>query len=77
MQSSEAIGSSKNRKASHAGSWYTDNKEELDKELSTYLMDAKRGVKRGEKIKGIIAPHAGFSYSGPTAAWAYINIDPS
>jgi len=28
-------------------------------------------------LKGIIAPHAGFYYSGPTAAYAYINIDPS
>ena len=25
-------------------------------------------------MKAIIGPHAGFSYSGPNAAWAYINI---
>ena len=31
----------------------------------------------GGRLRGIIGPHAGFFYSGPTAAWAYINIDPS
>lgn len=28
-------------------------------------------------LKAIIAPHAGYSYSGPSAAWAYKAIDPS
>ena len=28
-------------------------------------------------LKAIIAPHAGFTYSGPTAAWAYKNVEPS
>jgi MEMO1 family protein len=28
-------------------------------------------------LRGIIGPHAGFYYSGPTTAWAYINIDPT
>lgn len=31
----------------------------------------------GARLRAIIGPHAGFYYSGPTAAWAYINIDPS
>ena len=26
--------------------------------------------------RAIIAPHAGYSYSGPTAAWAYKHIAP-
>lgn len=26
--------------------------------------------------RAIIAPHAGYSYSGPTAAWAYKHVDP-
>jgi AmmeMemoRadiSam system protein B len=26
-------------------------------------------------VRGIIAPHAGYSYSGPTAAHAYKNVD--
>ena len=28
-------------------------------------------------MKALIGPHAGYRYSGPTAAWSYINIDPS
>ena len=30
----------------------------------------------GTLLKAVIGPHAGFSYSGPTQAWAYKNIDP-
>ena len=30
----------------------------------------------GETLKAIIGPHAGLEYSGPTAAWAYKNIEP-
>ena len=29
-----------------------------------------------KKLKAIIGPHAGFTYSGPNAAWAYKNINP-
>lgn len=28
-------------------------------------------------MKAVIGPHAGFAYSGPNAAWAYKNIDPT
>jgi len=28
-------------------------------------------------LKAIIGPHAGYAYSGPCAAWSYINIDPT
>ncbi|TNV76581.1 hypothetical protein FGO68_gene3987 [Halteria grandinella] len=66
------------RRASHAGSWYTANPAELDKELTSYLSSASQfPLPEGAKLKGLIGPHAGFSYSGPTAAWAYINIPPS
>ena len=27
------------------------------------------------KLRSVIGPHAGFRFSGPTAAWAYKNID--
>lgn len=77
MQGSIGVGKYEKRKASHAGSWYSEGKEELDKELGTYLAAAKKELKKGETLKGVIAPHAGFYYSGPTAAWAYINIDPT
>ncbi len=31
-------------------------------------------LKAGTLLKALIGPHAGFRYSGPTAAWAYRNI---
>ncbi|KAJ7070985.1 MEMO1 family [Mycena amicta] len=62
------------RNHSHAGDWYTANASKLDTELAGWLsaVDAEYPV-RG--CKAIIAPHAGYAYSGPTAAWAYKSID--
>ena len=73
----ESAGTYQSRKAKHAGSWYTDNPSKLNEELSKYLAEATKNLPIGNKLRGIIAPHAGYSYSGPTAAWAYINIDPT
>ncbi|KAJ7492571.1 MEMO1 family [Mycena latifolia] len=62
------------RAASHAGDWYTADATTLDAELSGYLelVDEPYPVKG---CKAIIAPHAGYAYSGPAAAWAYKSID--
>ncbi|BGP42609.1 hypothetical protein JCM10450v2_006714 [Rhodotorula kratochvilovae] len=73
---------SSTRQASHAGSWYTDNGDKLDQQLSTWL-EATAKPKEGEPLKeapikgckAIIGPHAGYSYSGPAAAFAYRCID--
>lgn len=65
---------SRYRNASHAGSWYKNNGKELNKELEGWL--AKASLSHGP-AKAIIAPHAGFAYSGPCAAFAYKQIDPS
>jgi len=64
------------RHAGHAGSWYSDNRDELDKQLTKWLQAV---TPAGELLPacGVIAPHAGYSYSGPTAAYAYRHIDPS
>ena len=64
------------RRATHAGDWYSGSGKELDLELSTYLEKAQRTLPFGTKLRAIIGPHAGFAYSGPTAAWAYKNIEP-
>lgn len=65
------------RKASHAGDWYTDNGQQLDAELSAWLKDVEpaNGLFPVEGCKAIIAPHAGYTYSGRTAAWAYKSIN--
>eukprot|EP00746_Dinoflagellata_sp_MGD_P030493 gnl/MRDRNA2_/MRDRNA2_172312_c0_seq1.p1 gnl/MRDRNA2_/MRDRNA2_172312_c0~~gnl/MRDRNA2_/MRDRNA2_172312_c0_seq1.p1 ORF type:complete len:320 (-),score=49.16 gnl/MRDRNA2_/MRDRNA2_172312_c0_seq1:4-963(-) len=63
------------RRAAHAGSWYPDNETELRSQLSTFLASAE--VARGSApMKAIICPHAGYRYSGPTAAWAFANLQP-
>ncbi|CAN4076903.1 unnamed protein product [Withania somnifera] len=63
------------RKASHAGSWYTENPQELAEQLDGWLRAA--GLAKSSDVRGVIAPHAGYSYSGRAAAYAFGNIDPS
>jgi MEMO1 family protein len=62
------------RKASHAGSWYSNSRASLNSELDSYLESATAIY---SNVRLIIAPHAGYSYSGATAAWAYKHINPS
>ncbi|XP_014213751.1 protein MEMO1 [Copidosoma floridanum] len=61
------------RRASHAGSWYTENGFELNKQLNNWLSaaDLTHGPARA-----IISPHAGYSYCGACAAFAYRQISP-
>jgi len=59
------------REPSHAGSWYSDKKSELDKQLTSWIDNSKLDIKNVKVVKAIIGPHAGYAYSGPTAAWAY------
>eukprot|EP00471_Norrisiella_sphaerica_P004710 CAMPEP_0184487486 /NCGR_PEP_ID=MMETSP0113_2-20130426/10142_1 /TAXON_ID=91329 /ORGANISM="Norrisiella sphaerica, Strain BC52" /LENGTH=299 /DNA_ID=CAMNT_0026869817 /DNA_START=13 /DNA_END=912 /DNA_ORIENTATION=+ len=63
------------RKASHAGSWYTDNGSRLKAQMEGWLGEVKLTLQDGS-LRGLIGPHAGFSYSGPTAAHAYKHINP-
>ncbi|CAM8960537.1 unnamed protein product [Rhodiola kirilowii] len=63
------------RRASHAGSWYSDNPQKLSKELEGWLTTS--GLPKSPEVRGVIAPHAGYSYSGRAAAYAFGNIDPS
>lgn len=62
------------RVASHAGSWYTSNGAELNNQLENWLNKAELSY---GPARGIIAPHAGYTYSGETAAWAYRQISPA
>jgi len=61
------------RAASHAGSWYENNPQTLASQLNGWL--EKADFKKA--AKALIVPHAGYSYSGPTAAWSYKQIDPN
>ncbi|KAK4195256.1 MEMO1 family [Triangularia verruculosa] len=67
------------RDASHAGSWYDDDEEVLSSQLDEFLSRVPDQLDdNGLPVPGarvIIAPHAGYSYSGPCAAWAYKALD--
>ncbi|KAH7730789.1 UPF0103/Mediator of ErbB2-driven cell motility (Memo-related) [Aphelenchoides avenae] len=62
------------RQATHAGSWYSDNAKELDRQLSDWL--EKAGPLHNGPARAIIAPHAGYTYCGDTAAFAFKQIVP-
>lgn len=60
------------RRATHAGSWYTEDARTLDKQLGGWLTKASGAEK---PARAVIVPHAGYSYSGPTAAYGYKLLD--
>ncbi|KAG9244667.1 MEMO1 family [Calycina marina] len=67
------------RSASHAGSWYSSRPSKLSSELAEWLAEVPKSIDGKDlPVPGarvIIAPHAGYSYSGPAAAWAYASLD--
>lgn len=60
-----------NREPAVAGTFYPANPTTLRHMLSDFLQDAKPSDKTP---KAIIAPHAGYIYSGPIAASAYARL---
>ena len=65
------------RLASHAGTWYSSDRKSLIKEMASNIDKTKFCLPEKKLLKGIISPHAGYRYSGPCAAWGYVNINPS
>ncbi|OGF04834.1 MAG: hypothetical protein A2509_07875 [Candidatus Edwardsbacteria bacterium RIFOXYD12_FULL_50_11] len=63
------------RRSIIAGSWYPGEADKLSAQINKYLDAAKKAESDGV-LTGIIVPHAGYLYSGPTAAYAYKNINP-
>jgi MEMO1 family protein len=60
-----------------AGMFYPDRARDLQATLSRVLAEAASHVKPGPVPKAIIAPHAGYVYSGPIAASAYARLRPA
>lgn len=58
------------RRSPIAGAWYPSNPEVLRSEIAGYIDAAQESALPGEVI-GVIAPHAGYFYSGLTAGYAY------
>lgn len=65
---------SKVRRATHAGSWYTNDGRELSSQLDEWLSKAQPSY---SPARAIIAPHAGYVYCGACGGHAYRQIDPS
>lgn len=61
------------RRAAVAGSFYPGDPEELAAEVSRLL----EGAAAREPAKAIVAPHAGYVYSGPIAASAFRCLSPA
>ena len=61
------------RQPSVAGSFYTDDPVELRTEIEELIERARTGVQY-PPAKAIVVPHAGYVFSGPTAAKAFAFI---
>ena len=62
------------RKASCAGTWYPRDPGELTRMIAGYFAEVKK-VPLEKKPLGLIVPHAGYMYSGRTAAKSYKLIE--
>lgn len=63
------------RHPSFIGTWYNSNPKALHEQLDSFLK-AVPGTGSKEHIRAVIVPHAGYSYSGQTAAYSYSLVDP-
>lgn len=61
------------RPSAVAGTFYPYQKQVLEGEVSA-MLDAAKQTSQSVAPKAIIVPHAGFVYSGPTAAVAYASL---
>lgn len=53
------------------GMFYPANKNNLSKMISSFLIEAEPGGREDKELLGLIAPHAGYVYSGQCASYAY------
>ena len=58
------------REPALAGSWYPGEPEILSRDVKRYLENAKKERVEGQ-IVALVSPHAGYTYSGQVAAYAY------
>lgn len=67
---------SETRPAAVAGSFYPGEASALAAEVTTYLAQARPAPAGSPLPKALIAPHAGYVYSGPIAASVYARLRP-
>lgn len=64
----------KTRRSVIAGKWYPGNEKHLARTVDDYLAGVDQPLIEG-KLWSLISPHAGYVYSGPTAAYAYRQLE--
>jgi len=62
------------RKAAVAGKFYPATKSKLEEEISNLFRDAKKQMDNAFPLQAVIAPHAGYIFSGKVAASAFNQI---
>ena len=62
------------RTAAFAGSWYPDNPAELSQQINSFLDKVEY---QNLNVKAIVVPHAGYMFSGQTAAHSFKQINKS
>ena len=62
------------RRSVIAGSWYPGSRADLERTVDGFLANVEEGKVKGQLI-GLIAPHAGYIYSGQVAAYAYKQLE--
>ena len=60
-----------------AGTFYPASAPELTRDVNAMLADAESAARGKPVPKAIIAPHAGYIYSGPIAATVYARLAPA
>jgi AmmeMemoRadiSam system protein B len=56
-----------------AGFWYSASPQQLSQEIDEFMNQARLPAMQGEVV-GVIAPHAGYRYSGTTAGYAFRSV---
>lgn len=65
------------RHSAVAGTFYPSDEDELRQMIAGFLQNTEQPSPPGDVPRAIIAPHAGYIYSGPVAASAYARIIPA
>lgn len=62
------------RKPAVAGAFYPEDKKALMEQVDSFLSNAKKSDVKG-KIIALVAPHAGYEYSGQVAAYSFKQLE--
>lgn len=68
------------RRSVHADSWYNGNPRKLEAQIENWVSNVPDNIdisknKESLTTKGLIAPHAGYTYCGPVMSYSYKYVD--